>query len=445
METKRAGIYVRISRDSEGTGLGVARQESECRTLAAARGWTIVDVYRDNDISAFSGKRRPEYERLIADIEAGLIDAVLAWHPDRLTRQPRELETLIDILQAHIVDVATVAAGAYDLTTASGRTVARMVGVVARGESEQKSERLRSQRRQAAERGVRHGGPRPYGFDDDGVTHRPDEVARLREAVELILDGGSLSDAARVLGGRSRASVKRTLTAPRIAGLRQHRGEVIGTAEWEPVIDRATWERLRVVLSDPRRKTTQPARAYLLAGLVVATDFDGTIERRMISRPDDGRRFYITDQPKDRSVDADRLEALVVESMLAHYDAITVAPDPVEAEAEAAAADVAAIEAELAELAGLRGRGDITISEWMIARGPLQDRLEAARAAIPTRRVSKSASDLFAAPGELRRRWPSLTFQQRRVVVTAAITHVGVGPSTRGWRFDPTRVSIAWR
>ena len=59
-ETARsAAIYVRISQDRGGAGLGVERQEHECRALAQRLGWTVVDVYCDNDLSAFSGRRRP--------------------------------------------------------------------------------------------------------------------------------------------------------------------------------------------------------------------------------------------------------------------------------------------------------------------------------------------------------------------------------------------------
>ena len=63
----RVAIYARLSLDRDATGLGVARQEEECREYAAVRGWVVGEVYVDNDISATSGKRRPEFERLLAD------------------------------------------------------------------------------------------------------------------------------------------------------------------------------------------------------------------------------------------------------------------------------------------------------------------------------------------------------------------------------------------
>lgn len=82
----RVGLYCRISDDREGAGLGVARQEADCHERAAQLGWTVAGLYVDNDLSAFSGKNRPEYRRLLEDLRSGVINAVIAWHTDRLHR-----------------------------------------------------------------------------------------------------------------------------------------------------------------------------------------------------------------------------------------------------------------------------------------------------------------------------------------------------------------------
>jgi site-specific DNA recombinase len=117
----RVAVYCRISQDGEGQGLGVARQEADCRRLAERRGWDVVEVYVDNDLSAYSGKARPGYQRLLADIEAGKVEAVVAWHPDRLHRSPVELEAFIDLVERSGVGVETVQAGRVDLATPAGR------------------------------------------------------------------------------------------------------------------------------------------------------------------------------------------------------------------------------------------------------------------------------------------------------------------------------------
>jgi site-specific DNA recombinase len=61
----KACIYARISLDRTGEELGVTRQLEDCRALAAKLDWPIVETYVDNDISASSGKARPEYLRML--------------------------------------------------------------------------------------------------------------------------------------------------------------------------------------------------------------------------------------------------------------------------------------------------------------------------------------------------------------------------------------------
>ena len=138
----RVGIYARISSDPEGDQLGVRRQIEDCKRLAAERGWVVVDVYVDDDISAWSGKRRPEYERLLDDLRSGRIDGLVVWHLDRLHRHPRDLEAFLDLCDAAGVDTLGCVTGDVDLGTPVGRLTARMLGGLARYESDHKSERI---------------------------------------------------------------------------------------------------------------------------------------------------------------------------------------------------------------------------------------------------------------------------------------------------------------
>ena len=93
----RAAIYLRISLDREMDGLAIDRQREDCEKLAQFRGWEIVETYVDQSISASDKtKKRPAYLRMVADYEAGLLDAIVCYDLDRLARQPRELEDWID-------------------------------------------------------------------------------------------------------------------------------------------------------------------------------------------------------------------------------------------------------------------------------------------------------------------------------------------------------------
>src|SRR3954471_12384066 len=117
-DPKLACIYCRMSEDREGGGLGVDRQREDCEELAAALGLNVIRIYADNDLSAYSGKPRPEYQQMLDDIRAGTYGNVLAWHTDRLPRRPLELEEYIDVCEPRQIVTRTVKAGALDLTTA---------------------------------------------------------------------------------------------------------------------------------------------------------------------------------------------------------------------------------------------------------------------------------------------------------------------------------------
>jgi len=67
---EKTAIYCRISDDRDGTGLGVQRQEIDCRRLAEDKELTDIEVFTDNDISAFSGKKRPQYLEMMARIKS---------------------------------------------------------------------------------------------------------------------------------------------------------------------------------------------------------------------------------------------------------------------------------------------------------------------------------------------------------------------------------------
>lgn len=126
---RRAAVYVRISSDPSGQRLGVTRQLKECKAKAAALGWEVAEVYEDNDTSASGTRPRPRYRQMLADLEAGQIDALVVWDLDRLTRRPIEVEEFIDLADRRGVALASVG-GDVDLSTDNGRLFARIKGAV---------------------------------------------------------------------------------------------------------------------------------------------------------------------------------------------------------------------------------------------------------------------------------------------------------------------------
>lgn len=279
--TTRALIYARISQDREGAGLGIERQVADCRDLASRLGYEVVTVFADNDLSAYSGKPRPGYRALLEALETGRATAVLAWHTDRLHRSPAELEEYISVCDPRNVVTHTVKAGHLDLSTPSGRMVARQLGAVARFESEHKADRVRAARLQAAQQGRWQGGARPFGFEKDGQTVRADEAAQILKATHAILAGASLRSVVRDINeagfrttfGKLKwdtPSFKDVLLRPRNAGLAVYKGEIIGPAVWPAIVPEETWRAMVSILSNPSRRTSPGGRVrWLGSGLYV--------------------------------------------------------------------------------------------------------------------------------------------------------------------------------
>src|SRR5262249_15826943 len=155
----------------EGRELGVDRQEEDCRKLADRLGVRVVHIYKDNDISAStrSRKKRPNYQRLLSDARTGLVQVILAHTTSRLTRKPREPEDLIDLSVEHGTWFEYVRSPSFDLNTADGRRIARMLAANDAGEAEATAERVARAKLQKAQLGEWHGGVRPYGYERDGI------------------------------------------------------------------------------------------------------------------------------------------------------------------------------------------------------------------------------------------------------------------------------------
>jgi|GEM_PF-1566200 len=169
---RRVVIYARISDDREGRRYGVRRQERDCRKLADELGADVVEVLVENDTSAYSGKPRPQYDRMLAMLRSGEADGVLALTSRRLQRRYREAFDFLDLVEEKDLLVATVKGGTYDLTTADGRREARRKAVDDQHEAEEIAERVRDAKKDNLREGTYRGGPRPFGYESDGVTPR---------------------------------------------------------------------------------------------------------------------------------------------------------------------------------------------------------------------------------------------------------------------------------
>lgn len=449
---ERAGIYCRISKDDAGTTLGVKRQEKLCRQLAGERGVAVERVFVDNDMSASSGKRRPAFEALLEAVESGEIDTVICWHVDRLYRRNVELERIVSVVEHARLSIFTVMSSDIDLRTASGRMLARMLGAAAQGEVERMGERVRAKLAELAAAGRPPGGRAPYGYDVNRSIVES-EARWIRLAAERLLDGWStnalVADLAQMgataRGGRPFmcSHLKRVLTNPAVAGLRVHQREIVGEGQWEPIIDRQTWERVCAVLADPARRRTGPQAGakyepYLLSGIVRSHKGDTMYgcnrrDRLYMARTLTGR------EPVQAhvAITASKLEPHVVAAVLKRSDDVSLDVEP---DASPIESEIEQIEAEIEQLTELRRLRKIGASEWLAIREGLDDALRTARASAPRR----PTQTLTSAP--LRSRWDDLTITQQQTAVREFIDYVEVRPTRQNrWARLEDRVTIHWR
>jgi len=462
-------VYVRISSDPDGTRLGVERQIADCEARAASLGWRVHDVYVDNDVSAWSGRTRPEYERLCEDIKAGTVNALVVWHADRLHRHPRELEEFITLIEAAgDFELSTVTAGDLDLGDSTGRAVARILGAVARKESDDKSARIRRKHLELATKGqVSGGGTRPYGYTQDRRQVVAQEAGYLREAARRVLAGESLRSVCADFNERgintsaggpwSIETLRRILAGARISGRRDHHGEIVAKAVWPRIITPADSDRLRALLrrtagSGPSGRSP---RRYLLTGGLLRC---GLCDTPLVSRPRPGgvRRYVCASGPGFGgcgriAATAEPLEDFVAQAVLYRLDTPQLARALRDArkanlEHDQLAAQVTDDQAMLEQLATDYAAKTITHPEWLAARNPIQARIDATKRRLsrisPTHRIDDYAGHSTA----LRDAWADLPLTRQTAIIRTVLDHLVVNPATPGRNtFDPDRFNPIWR
>lgn len=445
----KAGIYVRISKDFTGEALGVTRQLEDCTTHAHALGWDVVEVYTDNDVSAVSGKTRPAYTRMLADMDAGQIEAVVTWHADRLYRKVTDLGELIDTCKRSNVQISTVKGGNIDLTTPTGRLVAGLLAQVATYEGEAKADRWKRSWRQGREAGhFARTGSRLFGYTRHGDLI-PHEAAIARSAVDEILTGGSIQGICRDLETSGIQTTRGTtwrpgalrqyLRNPRIAGYSTLNGEVVADGDWEPIVDRDTWETLRALL-DGRTRAYVP-RVSLLNGLV----FCGVCGARLITGSTGrrvGRAYRCASRPGMAGNGCVSGQAQGIEAVVEEYARLRL-QDP-------------AVRQRIAELRAepSGAQGELTALELRVRE--LEAQLDAPGTPVATilraidrtkERQEKLLSALTASSGvrlPVGDDWPT-DLHRRRALIDWVVERVTLMPATSGNRFNPERVRITPR
>jgi site-specific DNA recombinase len=461
---RAAAVYARISSDTEGRALGVSRQLEDCRRLAESLGWRVAQEYVDNDLSAYSGKRRPAYEQMLTDLADGLRDAVICYHVDRLTRRPVELEHFVATVDVAGVRQVRFVSGDMDLGTGDGLLIGRIMAAVAANESAAKSRRVSRKMDQIAAEGRPHGGNRrPFGYENDRITVRPDEAEVIRQMVGRYLAGESLRSLCMWLednGIRTTTgvewhspSLRGVLRSGRIAGLREHRGEVVGPAVWDAIITPADRDRVLARMAEQAVTGRRSPRRYLLSGLLRC----GRCGGKLFSSPRGERRRYVCVSGPDHgggcgrlTVTAEPLEQMLAEAILQRLDSPALAEAMSGQSGNTLAVELsdalAADQTQLDELAAMFGKQEISAREWRAAREPVERRMRDRQRQLRATTHTDALAGLPCNGSQLRDQWPGLNLTRQAAIVSAILDHAVIDPGQTGSRaLDPGRVRAVWR
>ncbi|AWT43199.1 MULTISPECIES: recombinase family protein [Streptomyces] len=464
---------------------GIGRQEEDGRALADRLGWKIVKVIPEDDTSAFKRRKiklpdgstalrtvRPGFRAALDGLASGEYDGLIADDLDRVARDPRDLEDLIDVVESRRprIPVESVT-GSLRLDNDANITMARVMVAVANKSSRDTSRRVtRKHEELAAEGKPPGGGYRGYGFS--AVGHKPIEAEAqiLREIAARILGdwdgwtadqraaidpevGESLNSIAADLNRRKvptvtgspwrDRSVRSVVTKPSVAGLREYRGEIVGKAVWDAIVPQDRWEQVRARLAGRNRAVDLTLKRWLTGVLRCSNCGHQLIgwqgnngPRYWCAKPHGGcGKIAVKAAFAEDEVSRQVLELLGQEDVLRRLR--TVADTEVTDEARA---ELAADEEQLKVMAGMFARREITFNEYREGRAIIQQRIRESRALL-TSRAPRVLRRLLAA-ADVADGWEALEPAGKREVVLALIPGYEVLPHDRsqGNRFDPGRL-----
>lgn len=498
--------YTRLSVDRDGNKIGYDIQSEAIQQWADAYGYTVL-WYKDPDITAADRKIvRPEYERMLGDLKAGVVGGIVVWRIDRLVRLPREFERCFGFVEDAGGFIADCDQG-FDSRKDMGKAIMRIIVIVSDLEISSMRVRQLAHQNAKAELGqYKGGGSRAFGFEGAirnakkqitnkgriGVAHIPDEVALLKDAAKRIAwDGETYADVCRAWANRSPPVVgtrgklwevgqlSDVLTGYRTAGLRvtevedEETGEfqvMEHKAEWEPILDRKTWEQLRAMRKVRPVSNSREADYLLIGGLAVCgrcgyrctgatrPKYKGSGVRITTYRCDSTMKAKRNGACSGVSIDSKAVELTVLAQLFTRlqgnpelFEAIDAEEtDLAQAELNVALKELLTCEAEL-EVVGKRqylpeGHEDrLGESEARGARSALTTRKAVAQFVVD--RFSRSASHPTPRGrdrDDLQAWFDALsTLSQKRAWLRSRIDKVVILPARQGLkRFDPDRVSI---
>lgn len=195
MEIKRTACYVRVSTENQLENYSIEEQTERLKSYCKAKDWHIHKIYTDGGYSG-GNTDRPALQQLLRDIKDNVINLVVVYKLDRLSRSQKDTLTLIeDEFLARNVDFVSMSEN-FDTSTPFGRAMIGILSVFAQLEKDQITERFTMGRIGRAKSGYYHGGPTaPTGYDyiEDGLVINEYEAAQVKEVFDRFLKGYSIS------------------------------------------------------------------------------------------------------------------------------------------------------------------------------------------------------------------------------------------------------------
>jgi len=348
----RCAIYTRVSTDTgleqDFNSLDAQREASEAYIKSQVHeGWSLIRTAYDD--GGFSGGSidRPALQKLLDDVRNNLVDVIVVYKVDRLTRSLADFAKLVELFDAHGVSFVSVTQS-FNTTTSMGRLTLNMLLSFAQFEREVTSERIRDKVAASKRKGMWMGGNVPLGYrvQNRKLIVVPDEAAIVRQIFESYLEQGSILRLLEELRRRGVRTRRRILSNGRVTGgifftpgpvtylLRNrtfigeiaHRGQS-HPGEQEAIVDRALFEAVQAKLTENLKKlrAKRAASNALLLGKLFddadnrmtpsTTKKHGLIHRYYVSRALlEGRKSECGSHPR---VSADQIEALVLGALKA--------------------------------------------------------------------------------------------------------------------------------
>lgn len=246
VEVLRAGIYPRVSTLKQvREGFSLEAQRENLTYYANNKGWEVVGDYGDEGISGKNVKDRPGVKRLIGDIKEKKIDVVVLYKFDRLTRDSRDTEDFIELIQKYDITVYAISGGVVDVSTPSGRFNTRILGAAAQFEREMIIDRVVDGFIEKVKKGFSLCSSTPsYGYNrlkhQDVQTINEEEANIVRRVFNMYLKGSSFTEIANTLNSEN----VKTKKSGKIMRKRNSDEHYIVNSVWQP-------KTIRQMLSNP--------------------------------------------------------------------------------------------------------------------------------------------------------------------------------------------------